>query len=108
MKKYNYNFNTYCEVKKITDLGVKCIESGFIPSIGNWGFVNQETYFNTVNGGKVQKGAYIYTDKSLYYCLNAGTLGNDEPTHLDGIITSGEVQLLYIMNIGKVEVYTIE
>ena len=107
-KKYNYNFNTYCEVKKITDLGVKCIESGFIPSIGNWGFVNQETYFNTVNGGKVQKGAYIYTDKSLYYCLNAGTLGNDEPTHLDGIITSGEVQLLYIMNIGKVEVYTIE
>ena len=50
----------------------------------------------------------IYTDKSLYYCLNEGILGSDEPTNLDGVVISREVQLLYIMNIGKVEVYTIE
>lgn len=107
-KNYNYNFNSYCEAKGIKNLGVKCVESGFIPSIGNWGFANQETYFEVVRNAKVQKGAYIYTDKSLYYCLNAGVLGSDTPTHLNGVITNGDVQLLYIMNIGKVEVYTIE
>ena len=51
------------------------------------------------------KKEHIYTDKSLYYCLNEGILGSDEPTNLDGVVISGEVKLLYIMNIGKVEVY---
>ena len=54
------------------------------------------------------KKEHIYKDKSLYYCLNGGILGSDEPTNLDGVVISREVQLLYIMNIGEVEVYTIE
>ena len=106
-KNYNYNFNSYCEAKGIKDLAVKCVESGFVPAIGNWGFTNQETYFNVVKNMKIQKGAYIYTDKNLYYCLNEGVLGINSPTHFDGIEINGEVELLYITNLAKVEVYPI-
>ena len=107
-KCYGYNFTSYCKANGIKKLGVRCIEDGFIPSVGNWGLENQETYYNVIKGKRIQKGAYIYTDDNLYYCLNEGTLGDVVPTHIEGIVTNGDVQLLYITNMGKVEIYVIE
>ena len=83
-------------------------KTGFIPSIGNWGFVNQETYFNIVKNTDIGQGAFIYTEDNLYYCINSGKLSEVIPTHIDGIDINGDVQLLYITNMGKVEVYVVE
>ena len=107
-KNYNYSFTSYCKSKGINKLGIKCSKAGFIPYTGNWGFANQETYFAVVKNSKVQQGAYIYTDDNLYYCINSGTLGEVVPNHTEGTVINGDVQLLYITNMGKAEVYVLE
>ena len=107
-KKYNYNFTSYCNINGIKKLGVRCVKTGFIPSIGNWGFVNQETYFNIVKNTDIKQGAFVYTEDNLYYCINSGKLGETIPTHIEGTDINGDVQLLYITNMGKVEVYVVE
>ena len=61
-----------------------------------------------MKNSKVQQGAYIYTDDNLYYCINSGTLGEVVPNHTEGTVINGDVQLLYITNMGKAEVYVLE
>ena len=70
--------------------------------------MNQETYFNIVKNTDINQGAFLYTEDNLYYCINLGKLGKTIPTHTNGIDINGDVQLLYITNIGKVEVYVVE
>ena len=44
----------------------------------------------------IQKDSYRYFGANVYQALNAGQTGSDAPTHADGIVKNGEVDLKHI------------
>ena len=46
---------------------------------------------------------FIYTLDNLYYVTVAGTLGDVEPTHTEGIAVNGTCELLWVAPIARYE-----
>ena len=105
LSEYGNNVQNYFNSKGIKQAGLKCVKSGYLPTAGGNGFRYSDTKFSS--GLKVQQYAYIFTDDSLYLVCNDGVLGDKEPTHKSGKVTNGDVELLYICELGKVELFII-
>ena len=76
-----------------------------MPGTCEYGFRYQSTHISHIlNGGlKLQDHAYVYTDDNLYYTEAGGKL-TETPTHTEGSVTYGDVELMYIGKIAKVKV----
>ena len=48
-------------------------------------------------------GTFIYTEDNLYYVTTTGTSGETAPTHEEGIVENGTVQLLWVAPIARYE-----
>ena len=105
LSKYYNNVQNYFDSKGIKQAGLKCVKSGYLPTVGGYGFRYTDTKFSS--GLKVQQYAYIFTDDSLYLVCNDGVLGDIEPIHKSGKVTNGDVELLYICELGKIELFII-
>lgn len=105
LNKYSNNIQRYFDANNIKEAGLKCTKSGYLPTVGGYGFRYDDTQF-AINL-KVQANAYIFTEDSLYLALNDGNLGDNPPTHKSGTETNGNVNLMYICELGKVELFKI-
>ena len=105
LNKYGNNIQRYFDDNNIKEAGLRCIKSGYLPTVGGYGFRYDDTQF-AINL-KVQDNAYIFTEDSLYLALNDGNLGDDPPTHKSGTETNGNVNLMYICELGKIELFKI-
>lgn len=105
LNNYGNNIQRWLSKNNIKAAGLKCIKSGYLPTKGGWGFRYEDTQF--ASNLKVQANAYIFTEDSLYLACNDGNLGNIPPSHKAGTETNGTVKLLYICELGKVELFKI-
>ena len=105
LNKYSNNIQRYFDANNIKEAGLKCTKSGYLPTVGGYGFRYDDTQF-AINL-KVQANAYIFTEDSLYLALNDGNLGDNPPTHKSGTEINGNVSLMYICELGKVELFKI-
>ena len=105
LNKYSNNIQRYFDANNIKEAGLKCTKSGYLPTVGGYGFRYDDTQF-AINL-KVQANAYIFTEDSLYLALNDGNLGDNPPTHKSGTETNGNVNLMYLCELGKVELFKI-
>ena len=105
LNNYGNNVQKWLGENNIKEAGLKCIKSGYLPTKGGWGFRYEDTKF--ASNLKVQANAYIFTEDSLYLACNDGTLGDAPPSHTSGTETNGTVKLLYICELGKVELFKI-
>lgn len=99
------NLQKWFGKNNIKKAGLKCIKSGYLPTKGGWGFRYEDTQF--ASNLKVQANAYIFTEDSLYLACNDGNLGDTPPSHKSGSETNGTVKLLYICELGKIEIFKI-
>ena len=102
---YSNNIQRYFDANNIKEAGLKCTKSGYLPTVGGYGFRYDDTLF-AINL-KVQANAYIFTEDSLYLALNDGNLGDNPPTHKSGTEINGNVSLMYICELGKIELFKI-
>lgn len=79
-----------------------CVKAGYYPIEGAWGFADPDRKFNYKEISYKAEN-YFYTDDYLYVSLNDGILGEQIPTHTEGIESSGEVKLAYLCDIAKFE-----
>lgn len=105
LDKYGNNLQRWLGENNIEEAGLKCVKSGYLPTAGGWGFRYEDTQFS--NNLKVQANAYIFTKDSLYLACNDGNLGTTAPTHTSGTEVNGSVRLMYICELGKVELFII-
>lgn len=105
LNKYGNNIQKYFDANNIKEAGLKCTKSGYLPTVGGYGFRYDDTQF-AINL-KVQANAYIFTEDSLYLALNDGNLGDNPPTHKSSTEINGNVSLMYICELGKVELFKI-
>ena len=83
------------------DMDMYCTAEGVFPFNGAFLMCDGDTYFAT--GLKMSVGAFMYTLDNLYYVTVAGTLGDVEPTHTEGIAISGTCELLWVAPIARYE-----
>ncbi len=96
-KQYNNNnWACFADRNKIKSIRMICTKAGYMPSGSNYYFVNQDTAAEI--GAQVAKGAYIYSDTSLYYVLNDEKVTIKEiPTHKNGVKEyDGGLKVAYI------------
>ena len=78
-----------------------CTQEGVFPFLGQFGYCDNDNLFKI--NSKATAGYFYYTADNLYYALNAGTFGNTEPTHTEGVELNGDVKLLRISPIARYE-----
>lgn len=84
-----------------TKKDVYCTKEGVFPLNGAFLMCDTDTPFGT--NAKKSVGNYVYTLDNLYYVTVAGTLGDIEPTHTEGIVTNGTCELLWVAPIARYE-----
>ena len=72
-----------------------CSEAGIFPITTDKYFTAEQSY---------SAGEFVYTSDHMYYVKKAGTVGTVEPTHTEGIVTNGTVELLWIAPIARYEI----
>ena len=104
---YNgYNWGAYAAKNNYSNVKIVCTQDGYMPGTGAWGFRNQATHVSDVlstTNQTLQDHAFVYTDDNLYYTEAGGKL-TEIPTHTEGTVTCGELELTYIGKIAKVKV----
>ena len=83
------------------DMDMYCTAEGVFPLNGDFLMCDGDSYFAA--GSKKSIGNYIYTLDNLYYVSTAGTLGDVEPTHTEGIAVNGTCELLWVSPIARYE-----
>lgn len=91
--------NNNGSIKK--DMDMYCTAEGVFPLNGEFLMCDGDSYFAA--GAKKSVGNFIYTLDNLYYVTVAGTLGDVEPTHTEGIATNGTCKLLWVAPIARYE-----
>ena len=101
----NYNWGTYATWNNYSKIDLVCTQDGYMPGTCEYGFRYQSTHISHVLSGglTLQDHAYVYTDDNLYYTEAGGKL-KETPTHTEGSVTYGDVELMYIGKIAKVKV----
>ena len=79
-----------------------CIQEGVFPFLGQFGYCDNDNLFKV--NSKANQGGFYYTADNLYYALNAGTFGDKEPTHTEGVELNGDVKLLRVAPIARYEI----
>ena len=83
------------------DMDIYCTAEGVFPFNGEFLMCDDDTYFAA--GLKMSVGNFMYTLDNLYYVTVAGTLGDVEPTHTEGIAINGTCELLWVAPIARYE-----
>ena len=83
------------------DMDMYCTAEGVFPFNGAFLMCDGDIYFTV--GSKKSVGNFIYTLDNLYYVTVAGTLGDVEPTHTEGIVANGTCELLWVAPIARYE-----
>lgn len=83
------------------DMNMYCTVEGVFPLNGEFLMCDDDSYFDTSSNKSV--GAFIYTLDNLYYVTVAGTLGDVEPTHTEGVAVNGTCELLWVSRIARYE-----
>ena len=83
------------------DMDIYCTAEGVFPFNGEFLMCDDDTYFAA--GLKMSVGNFMYTLDNLYYVTVAGTLGDVEPTHTEGIAINGTCELLWMAPIARYE-----
>ena len=83
------------------DMDMYCTKEGVFPLNGEFLMCDEDSYF-TANTNK-SVGNFVYTLDNLYYVSTAGTLGDVEPTHTEGIAVNGTCKLLWVSPIARYE-----
>ena len=83
------------------DMDMYCTAEGVFPLNGEFLMCDGDIYFTV--GSKKSVGNFIYTLDNLYYVTVAGTLGDVEPTHTEGIAINGTCELLWVAPIARYE-----
>ena len=83
------------------DMDMYCVAEGVFPFNGGFLMCDSDTYFTV--GSKKSVGNFIYTLDNLYYVTVAGTLGDVEPTHTEGVAVNGTCELLWVAPIARYE-----
>ena len=91
--------NNNGSIKK--DMDVYCVAEGVFPFNGEFLMCDGDSYFAA--GSNKSVGIFIYTLDNLYYVTVAGTLGDIEPTHTEGIVSNGTCELLWVAPIARYE-----
>lgn len=91
--------NNNGSIKK--DMDIYCVAEGVFPFNGEFLMCDGDIYFTV--GSKRSVGNFIYTLDNLYYVTVAGTLGDVEPTHTEGIAVNGTCELLWVAPIARYE-----
>ena len=78
-----------------------CTKEGVFPLNGAFLMCNADVPFSV--NVKKNVGDFVYTLDNLYYVTVAGTLGDIEPTHTEGVVTNGTCELLWISPIARYE-----
>ena len=91
--------NNSGSIKK--DMDMYCTTEGVFPLNGEFLMCDADIYFAA--GLKMSVGNFIYTLDNLYYVTVAGTLGDVEPTHTEGIAVNGTCELLWVAPIARYE-----
>ena len=113
---FGYNWGAYADKNGYKNIDLVCIEEGYLPGTGEYGFANQCTHVNyLLNSGKKLDNTYICTDDDVYFVSLAGKLF-EIPTHKegkkiythttvnkDGTTTEDTIELFYIGKLGKFE-----
>ena len=92
---------------KYSDFKIVCTKSGIIPQGCIYSLREQmtswEDYLAKKDSNKLQDRAYVYYEDNLYYNTSeTGNLDvNNPPTHISGIATCGECELLWVDKIGS-------
>ena len=91
--------NNNGSIKK--DMDMYCVAEGVYPLNGEFLMCDGDIHFTV--GSKKSVGNFIYTLDNLYYVTVAGTLGDVEPTHTEGIAINGTCELLWVAPIARYE-----
>ena len=91
--------NNSGSIKK--DMDMYCTTEGVFPLNGEFLMCEGDSYFAA--GSKKSVGNFMYTLDNLYYVTVAGTLGDIEPTHTEGIAINGTCELLWVAPIARYE-----
>ena len=77
---------------------IYCERTGYFPQV----YIDRELVENQL----LTRGNCYYTDNNLYMAANDGKTGGagGTPTHTEGVVKWGEVNLLWIANIGRIRV----
>ncbi len=86
-------------IKKEQD--IYCTKEGVFPVNGEFLNCDADAYFTANTEYSV--GTFIYTEDNLYYVTTTGTSGETAPTHEEGIVENGTVQLLWVAPIARYE-----
>ena len=78
-----------------------CTTQGVFPLNGEFLMCDADIYFSA--GSNKSVGNFVYTLDNLYYVTIAGTLGDVEPTHTEGVVTNGTCELLWVAPIARYE-----
>ena len=78
-----------------------CTAEGIFPLNGEFLMCEGDIYFTA--GSNKSVGNFMYTLDNLYYVTVAGTLGDVEPTHTEGVVTNGTCELLWMSPIARYE-----
>lgn len=83
------------------DMNMYCTAEGVFPLNGEFLMCDGDGYFTA--GSKKSVGNFMYTLDNLYYVTVAGTLGDVEPTHREGVAINGTCELLWVAPIARYE-----
>ena len=83
------------------DMDMYCTSEGVFPFNGAFLMCDGDIYFTA--GSNKSVGDFMYTLDNLYYVTVAGTLGDVEPTHTEGVAINGTCELLWVAPIARYE-----
>ena len=83
------------------DMDMYCTTEGVFPLNGEFLMCDADIYFAA--GSDKSVGNFMYTLDNLYYVTVAGTLGDVEPTHTEGVAINGTCELLWVAPIARYE-----
>lgn len=102
-KYFNIDFpqlkNDNGSIKK--DMDMYCTKEGVFPLNGEFLMCNMDIPF--ASNTDSDAGNFVYTLDNLYYVTVAGTLGDVEPTHTEGVAVNGTCELLWVSPIARYE-----
>ena len=95
-----YVYINYIVPGKVYD--IYCASSGYFPQ------AYSDIYLPTALGRNAVKNSFYYTENSLYMALNDGVLGTTVVSHQSGIQKCGQVDMLYLYNIAKINAQIVQ
>lgn len=80
---------------------ILCTKSGYIPITRElFGVNSKDINFASYKGKEIadslSSARYLYTDDNVYLVRNKGVLSEDVPTHTEGVVLCGDVELEYL------------